>query len=78
MIMIMLWEMQCLQYATDQIADLKKIEKLNNKFFRIMATGQDSAGRAMHIYMRLSVPHFPNAAVSSLFKTSYHTDPSWM
>ena len=31
--------LQCLQYKTDQQADLKKIEKLNRVFFALMATG---------------------------------------
>eukprot|EP00890_Picochlorum_soloecismus_P001288 jgi/Picsp_1/215/NSC_00214-R1_signal recognition particle 9 kda protein len=29
----------CLQYKTDQIADFKKLQKLNMKFFHLMATG---------------------------------------
>lgn len=32
--------MQCLQYKTDQQADLKKIERLNHTFFALMATGE--------------------------------------
>ncbi|EFN58678.1 hypothetical protein CHLNCDRAFT_19803 [Chlorella variabilis] len=34
----------CLQYKTDQQADLKKVEKLNRVFFELMATGQAPAG----------------------------------
>jgi hypothetical protein len=30
-----------LQYKTDKQADLKKLEKLNNVFFSLMATGKD-------------------------------------
>ncbi|KAK9823364.1 hypothetical protein WJX72_002222 [[Myrmecia] bisecta] len=32
----------CLQYATDQAADLKRVEKLNNLFFALMARGADA------------------------------------
>ncbi|KAL6779123.1 SRP9 [Auxenochlorella protothecoides x Auxenochlorella symbiontica] len=38
----------CLQYKTDQQADLKKVDKLNALFFALMATGQapqEEAGR---------------------------------
>ena len=34
--------MQCLQYKTDQLADLKKVERLNHTFFSLMATGEVS------------------------------------
>ena len=34
---------QCLQYRTDQQADLKKIEKLNNLFFSLMAASSHDA-----------------------------------
>lgn len=34
---------QCLQYKTDQVSDLKKIEKLNNKLFNLMALGEQGA-----------------------------------
>jgi signal recognition particle subunit SRP9 len=40
--------LQCLQYKTDQQADLKKVEKLNNLFFALMAKGPDSVG-AQHV-----------------------------
>ena len=36
--------LQCLQYKTDQQADLKKIEKLNRVFFALMATGEAPPG----------------------------------
>lgn len=35
---------QCLKYSTDQQADLKKVEALNNTFFRLMARGADAPG----------------------------------
>ena len=35
---------QVLQYKTDQQADLKKIEKLNQLFFALMATGEAPSG----------------------------------
>lgn len=35
---------QCLQYRTDQQADLKKLEKLNTLFLALMATGEDPPG----------------------------------
>lgn len=38
--------LQCLQYQTDQIADLKKVEKLNDRFFLLMARGEEAAGAA--------------------------------
>ena len=55
--------LQCLQYKTDQQADLRKIEKLNNLFFSLMAAhSQDTtAGKCSpamqpsHYAMRL--PH---------------------
>ena len=39
---------QCLQYKTDQQSDLKKVEKLNNLFFSLMAASShaDAAGEA--------------------------------
>lgn len=36
-------DVQCLQYKTDQVSDLKKIEKLNNKLFNLMALGEEGA-----------------------------------
>lgn len=33
---------QALQYKTDQIADMKKIEKLNLLFFTLMSQGSDA------------------------------------
>ncbi|KAK9843433.1 hypothetical protein WJX81_002295 [Elliptochloris bilobata] len=33
----------CLQYQTDQIADLKKVEKLNDRLFMLMSRGDDAA-----------------------------------
>jgi len=35
---------QCLQYQTDQIADLRKVEKLNERLFALMARGEEAAG----------------------------------
>jgi hypothetical protein len=34
--------MQCLQYKTDQQSDVKKVEKLNNLFFGLMANGVEA------------------------------------
>ena len=40
--------MQCLQYQTDQQSDVKKVEKLNNLFFGLMAKGiEESDGAAL-------------------------------
>ena len=36
--------MQAVQYKTDQIADVKKIEKLNLLFFQLMAQGSEAEG----------------------------------
>mmetsp|Transcript_24762 Transcript_24762/g.40765 ORF Transcript_24762/g.40765 Transcript_24762/m.40765 type:complete len:160 (+) Transcript_24762:66-545(+) len=36
----------CLKYRTDQASDLKKVEKLNNLFFRLMTTKKDALGEA--------------------------------
>ncbi len=36
--------LQVLQYKTDQQADLKKVEKLNQLFFSLMATGKAPSG----------------------------------
>jgi signal recognition particle subunit SRP9 len=33
-------DVTCLKYKTTQQADLKKIEKLNDRFFHLMATGE--------------------------------------
>ncbi|CAL5225197.1 g7980 [Coccomyxa viridis] len=33
----------CLQYQTDQQSDVKKVEKLNNLFFGLMATGVEDS-----------------------------------
>ena len=38
--------LQCLQYQTDQIAELKKVEKLNDRFFALMARGDGATGAA--------------------------------
>lgn len=38
---------QCLQYKTDQQADLKKVEKLNSRFFSLMATGSPPSGELL-------------------------------
>lgn len=35
---------QCYKFATDQQADLKKVEALNNHFFRLMSGGPDAPG----------------------------------
>ena len=35
---------QCLKFATDQQADLKKVEKLNNLFFSLTVLGPDATG----------------------------------
>ena len=37
---------QALQYKTDQIADIKKIEKLNLLFFTLMSQGSDAESEA--------------------------------
>jgi hypothetical protein len=34
--------LQCLKFSTDQQADLKRVEALNNTFFRLMARGPDA------------------------------------
>lgn len=40
--------LQCIQYQTDQQSDVKKVEKLNNLFFGLMANGvEDSEGESM-------------------------------
>jgi len=39
-----------LQYQTDQQSDVKKVEKLNNLFFGLMATGvEDTEGEHLHL-----------------------------
>ena len=38
--------LQCLKYYTDQQADLKRVEQLNQLFFRLMALGADAPGEA--------------------------------
>lgn len=38
------YRLQALQFKTDQIADVKKIEKLNLLFFSLMAQGSDAEG----------------------------------
>ena len=47
---------QCLQYQTDQQSDVKKVEKLNNLFFGLMATGvEDSDGELTLLYAHSSL-----------------------
>ncbi len=38
--------LQCLKYKTDQQVDVKKMEKLNNMFFALMARGEYTPGAA--------------------------------
>ena len=38
---------KAVQYKTDQIADVKKIEKLNALFFTLMAQGSEGEGVCM-------------------------------
>ena len=49
--------MQCLKYKTDKQTDLRKIEKLNNVFFSLMATGNEAAttGENFTILVSLSI-----------------------
>lgn len=51
--------MQCLQYKTDQQSDVKKVEKLNNLFFGLMAKGVEEEHEG-------SVQLAPNNAVTLL------------
>ena len=51
---LVLRALQCLQYQTDQIAELKKVEKLNDRFFALMARGADAMGTAQHLALMLS------------------------
>ena len=39
--------MQCLQFQTDQQSDVKKVEKLNNLFFGLMAKGIEESDGAL-------------------------------
>ena len=41
---LLLLLLQCLQYKTDQQADLKKIERFNTLLVSLMATGEDPPG----------------------------------
>lgn len=41
---LMVYKLQALQFKTDQIADVKKIEKLNLLFFSLMAEGSEAEG----------------------------------
>lgn len=36
--------LQCFKFYTDQQSDLKRVEQLNNLFFRLMALGADAPG----------------------------------
>ncbi|MFS7941559.1 putative signal recognition particle, SRP9/SRP14 subunit [Helianthus anomalus] len=38
----MVYLLQCLKFKTDQAHDAKKMEKLNNIFFTLMARGPES------------------------------------
>ncbi|KAJ0791316.1 putative signal recognition particle, SRP9/SRP14 subunit, signal recognition particle SRP9 [Helianthus annuus] len=38
----MVYLLQCLKFKTDQAQDAKKMEKLNNIFFTLMARGPES------------------------------------
>lgn len=41
-LLVILLPPQCLKFRTDQQADLKRVEALNNTFFRLMARGPDA------------------------------------
>ena len=47
--------LQCLQYQTDQIAELKKVEKLNDRFFALMARGDGATGAAQLFWLLCSL-----------------------
>lgn len=40
------WPMQCLKYKTDQLVDVKRMEKLNNLMFLLMSRGADASAGA--------------------------------
>ncbi|CAM8976730.1 unnamed protein product [Rhodiola kirilowii] len=40
---------ECLKYKTDQAQDLKKLEKLNNIFFTLMARGPEEVSGAQQV-----------------------------
>ncbi len=42
--------LQCLQYQTDQQSDVKKVEKLNNLFFGLMAAGIENSEGELSCY----------------------------
>ena len=40
---------QVVQYRTDQISDLRKVEQLNNRFFALTARGPDATGKSQQL-----------------------------
>ena len=59
--------LQCLQYKTDQQTDLKKLERLNNLFFALMAKGDVSPGAACAWRRALPPPINPMCAWHQCF-----------
>ena len=41
--------LQCLKYYTDQQSDVRRVEQLNNLFFRLMAAGPDAPGAQLSL-----------------------------
>ncbi|CAM8927499.1 unnamed protein product [Rhodiola kirilowii] len=51
---------ECIKYKTDQAQDLKKLEKLNNMFFTLMARGPEgTAFSAVQIPMSVTATNNP-------------------
>lgn len=51
--------MQCLKFKTDQAQEAKKMEKLNNIFFTLMARGPDGMQKFISIYDDIFSSIFP-------------------
>lgn len=48
-----MFTVQALQYKTDQVADVKKIEKLNLLFFALMGQGSDAESEPSLLFRQL-------------------------
>lgn len=48
---------QCLKYKTDQLVDVKRMEKLNNLMFALMARGPDASLGEHACEIPLSAPY---------------------
>ena len=74
--------LQVLQYKTDRSSDLKKIEKLNNRFFQLMACGEAADAGVLDCFIASSYAKLSHKAehislhVAAPLETEPKTEPS--